>query len=139
MTNFSKLNRLPYITKRMYIIKNICRLRSVDLDYLFGLFNLYNKKNSGRWFWQKSTFTGVLKDVYDKFNTTVDSIVKGLRQADEEETTVQINSASDILDNLLTGIEMNCDVNRENDFDYVKGFLDNNLKALINDSLKKIG
>ena len=123
----------------MYIIKNICRLRGVDLDYLFGLFNLYNKKNSGRWFWQKATFTGVLKDVYDKFNTTVDSIVKGLRQADEEETTAQINSASDILDKLLTGIEMNCDVNRENDFDYVKGFLDNNLKALINDSLKKIG
>ncbi|GAI69834.1 unnamed protein product, partial [marine sediment metagenome] len=67
MEDFKKLNRLPYITKRMYIIKNICELKKVDLEYLFGLFNLYNKKNSGKWFWQKATFTGMLKDAYDNF------------------------------------------------------------------------
>lgn len=138
MIDFKKLNRLPYITKRMYIIKNICRLRGIDLEYLFGLLNLYNKKNSGKWFWQKATFTGGLKDAYENFNETVDNIVKDLKQADEKKTTKQIESASDVLDKLLGGIETNCNVDRKSDFDYVKGFLGKNLKALINDSLKRI-
>ena len=68
MIDFVKLKRLPYISKRMFIIENICKKRYVDLEYLFGLFNLYNKRNSGRWFWQKASFTGALKDAYDNFN-----------------------------------------------------------------------
>ena len=138
MIDFKKLNRLPYITKRIYIIKNICELKKVDLEYLFGLFDLYNKKNSGRWFWQKATFTGMLKDAYDNFNETVDNIVKDLKQADEKKTKEQIKSASKIFDKLIVGLEMNCNVNRENDFNNVKGFLDKNLKGLINNSLKRI-
>ena len=122
----------------MYILKNICEDLGLDIDYLFGLFNMYNVKNAGMWFWQKASFTGGLKDAYDNFNETVDNIVKDLKQADEKKTTKQIKSASDVLDKLLVGIEMNCNVNRENDFNNVKGFLDKNLKALINDSLKRI-
>lgn len=138
MIEFKKLNRLPYISKRMYIIKRICRQWSVDLEYLFGLFNLFNNKNSGRWFWQKAVFTGPLKKAYDNFNSTVERIVKDLKYSDEKKTTEQIVSATQDLDKLMTGMELNCEVNRDNDSAYIKGFLDKNLQALINDSLKKI-
>jgi len=138
MIDFEKLNKLPYITKRMYMIKDICEFKKVDLEYLFGLFNLYNRKNSGRWFWQKATFTGMLKDDYDNFNAAVDETVKDLKQVDEKKTKEQIKSASKIFDKLIVGLEMNCNVKRENDFNNVKGFLDKNLKGLINDSLKRM-
>ena len=136
--DFKKLNRAPYMTRRMYIIKNICKSRGIDLEYLFGLFGLYNGKNRGTWFWQKATFTGMLKDNYDNFNTTVDGIVKDLRQADEKRAKEQIKSAAEIFDKLLIGLETNCNVDRKTDFDYVKGFLDKNFKVLISDSLKRI-
>jgi len=120
MIDFEKLNRLPNVTRRMYVIKNICELKNVDLDYLFGLLDLYNKKNRGKWFWQKATFSGMLKENYDNFDVAVDEIVKCLKQADENRTREQIKSAAGILDN------------------YVKGFLNRNLKALIDGSLKRL-
>jgi hypothetical protein len=138
MIDFKKLDRLPYITKRTYTIKNICELKDVDLEYLFGLFSLYKEKNRGKWFWQKATFTGALKDAYDNFNDVVDKIVKDLKWTDEKKIKEQIKSASEILDELLTGLEVNCNVNRRNDFNNVKGFLDKNLKKLIDDSLKRV-
>ena len=136
MIDFKKLNRLSYITRRMYIIKLICELKDIDLEYLFGLFDLYNKKNRGRWFWQKTTFTGMLKDASDNFNATLDEIVKNLKQADERKTNKQIESASVVLDKLLVGLETNCSVNRVSDFNYVKGFLSNSFRTLIADNLK---
>ncbi|GAH83640.1 unnamed protein product, partial [marine sediment metagenome] len=72
------------------------------------------------------------------FNAAVDETVKDLKQADEKKTKEQIKSASKIFDKLIVGLEMNCNVNRENDFNNVKGFLDKNLKGLINDSLKRM-
>lgn len=136
MTDFTNLKRLPYISKRMFIIENISKKRSIDLEYLFGLFNLYNSKNSGRWFWQKAAFTGQLKDAYDNFNKEVESIVKDLKYGDQEKTVAQIENAAEPLDKLLTGMEMSCDVNRDSDMEHVKSFLDKNLRALIDDSLK---
>lgn len=136
MIDFKKLNRLSYITRRMYIIKCICELKDIDLEYLFGLFDLYNKKNRGRWFWQKTSFTGMLKDASDNFNAILDEIVKDLKQADERKTNKQIESASGVLDKLLVGLETNCSVNRVSDFNYVKGFLSSSFKALITDNLK---
>lgn len=124
------------MSKRMYVIENICKERGVDLEYLFGLFNLYNKKNSGRWFWQKATFTGGLKDAYDGFNKAVDNIVKQIKKIDEAELSSMIRDEAEPLDKLLTGIEVNCEVNRDNDAEYVRGFLDDNLRSLINDSMK---
>ena len=138
MIDFEKLNRLPNVTRRMYVIKNICELKNVDLDYLFGLLDLYNRKNSGKWFWQKANFTGILKENYDNFNTAVDEIVKSLKQADEKKIEKQIKSTAGILDKFLTGIEGDCNVRRKNDFNYVKGFLNKNLKTIINDSLKRL-
>ncbi len=139
MIEFNKLYRLPYVSKRMYIIKRICHQRSVDLEYLFGLFNLYNKRNGGKWFWQKASFTGPLKKAFDGFDSTVDRIVKDLKNTDEKKTTEQIIAAAQDLDKLMTGMELNCEVNRESDASFIRGHLDNNLRILINDSLKKIG
>jgi len=136
MIDFKKLNRLSYITKRMYIIKRICELKDIDLEYLFGLFDLYDMKNRGRWFWQKASFTGMLKDASDNFNAILDEAVKDLKQADERKTNKQIESASGVLDKLLIGLETNCSVNRISDFNYVKRFLSNSFKALITDNLK---
>lgn len=136
VTDFTNLKRLPYISKRMFIIENICEKRSVDLEYLFGLFNLYNSKNSGKWFWQKASFTGPLKTAYDNFNKKVESIVKDLRYGDQEKTVAQIEDAVEPLDKLLTSMEMSSEINRDNDREHVKSFLDDNLRALINDSMK---
>ena len=138
MIDFEKLNKLPGVSRRMYVIKNICELKNVDLEYLFSLMDLYNIKNGGRWFWQKPTFTGILKQSYDNFNAAVNEIVKCLKKADEKRTMEQIGSAADILDKFLISIEGDCDVRRKNDFNYVKGFLNKNLKVLINDSLKRL-
>lgn len=136
MTDFTNLKKLPYMTKRMFIIENICKKRGVDLQYLFGLFNLYNNRNSGRWFWQKASFTGPLKTAYDNFNKKVESIVKDLKLGDQEKTVAQIEDAAEPLDKLLTSMEIQCEINRDYDSEHVKGFLDDNLRALINDSLK---
>ncbi len=139
MIEFNKLYKLPYVSKRMYIIKRICHQRSVDLDYLFGLFNLYNKRNSGKWFWQKASFTGPLKKAFDDFDSIVDRIVRDLKQIDEKKTTEQIAAAAQDLEKLMSGLEFNCEVNRESDASYIKEQLDNNMQLLIKDSLKKIG
>ena len=136
MTDFSNLKKLPYISKRMFIIENICMKRCVGLEYLFGLFNLYNKINGGRWFWQKASFTGLLKAAYDDFNKKVELIVKDLKSGDQEKTLAQIEDAVEPLDKLLTAMEASCEINRDSDSEYVKGFLDDNLRALINDSMK---
>ena len=136
VTDFTNLKRLPYISKRMFIIENICKKRSIDLEYLFGLFNLYNSKNSGRWFWQKAAFTGKLKEAFDNFNKEIETIVKDLKIGDQEKTVAQIENAVEPLDKLLTDMEMSCDINRDSDKEHVKSFLDNNLRALIDDSMK---
>jgi len=136
--NFDKIKRLPYMSKRMYVIESICQNRTVDLEYLFGLLNLYNQKHSGKWFWQKATITGALKDAYDGFNKIVDDIVKKLKSSDEVSFKTVIQDAAEPLDKLLTGMELNCDVNRDSDGDYIRSLLDSNLRSLINDSLKPI-
>ena len=134
--DFDRIKKLPYMSKRMYVIEQICRTRTIDLEYLFGLFNLYNQKNSGRWFWQKASFTGGLKDAYDGFNKLVEGIVKKMNKTGEAGFDAMIGDSTEALDKLLTGMEVSCEVNRDNDFNYVKGLLDDNLKGLINDSMK---
>jgi hypothetical protein len=135
---FEDIKKLSYMSRRMYVIESICKTRSIDLEYLFGLFNLYNQKNSGRWFWQKASFTGTLKNAYDGFNKRVDDIVKQMKKTDEAGFDAMVMDSSGLLDKLLTGMELSCEVNRENDFDHVKGFLDNNLRGLIDDSLRPL-
>ena len=52
--DFEKLNRAPYISRRMYIIEGMCESTGVDIEYLFGLFSLHKKRKSGDWFWQRA-------------------------------------------------------------------------------------
>ncbi len=134
--DYNRLKKLSYMSKRMFTIESICKKRSVDLEYLFGLFNLYNKNNSGRWFWQKAGFSGPLKKAYDDFNKIVDDIVKAIKKIDEAGFLSRIEEATEPLNKLLAGLETNCEVNRDNDAEHVKGFLDDNLKGLINDSMR---
>jgi len=136
MIDYARLRKAPYISKRMYIIKAICEQNNVDLEYLFGLFNLYNQKNRGRWFWQKATFAGALKDHYEQFNQTADRIAKEIKVDDEQKTMAKVCQASELLDKLMQRMEMNLEVDRAMDRGYVRGFLDTNLKSLIDDGLK---
>jgi hypothetical protein len=138
MIDFKKLNKLSYMSKRMYILKRVSELKEIDLDYLFGLFNLYNIRNSGRWFWQKARFTGLIKDSFDKFNKALDETIKDLKYADEAKTKAQLESNAVLLDELLVGMETNCGVDRKKDFGFVKGNLGSNFRELINSSLKNI-
>lgn len=138
MIEFEKINKLPYMSKRMYVLKNICEAEEIDLEYLFGLFNLYNIKNSGKWFWQKAKFTGALEDLFSNFNSAVDKIVKNLGASDDKKTRQQIKLTSAMLDELLVQMETNCGVNRENDYGMVKKNLQDNFRELINDSLRRI-
>ena len=59
-----------------------------------------------------------------------------IKKTDEASFISRIEEAAEPLDKLLTGIEMNCEVSRENDFEHTKSLLDNNMKGLIKDSLK---
>ncbi len=136
MIEYARLRKAPYMSKRMYIIRTICERNQVDLEYLFGLFNLYTQKNSGRWFWQKATFSGVLKDHYDSFNKTADRIAKEIKVDDEQKTMAKIGDAAELLNKLMQAMETNLEVDRAMDRGYVRGYLDNNLKSLIDDGLK---
>ncbi len=138
MIDYIRLKKAPYMSKRMFIIKAICERNNVDLEYLFGLFNLYNQKNSGRWFWQKATFSGALRDHYDQFNKTADRIAKEIKVDDEQKTWNKISDASGLLDKLMRSMEQNLEIDRAMDRGYVRGFLDNNLKSLIDDGLRDL-
>lgn len=126
------------MAKRMYIIQQICQHNGVEIEYLFGLFNLYNQKNRGRWFWQRAQFTGALKDNYDQFNQQADQIAKDMKADNEQATKDKIEAASGILDQLMQKMEGNLEVDRATDRSYVRGFLDGNLRRLIDDGLKEI-
>ena len=126
------------MSKRMFVLQNICMVRDIELEYLFGLFNLYSRKHSGKWFWQKAVFSGGLKEAYEGFNRTVDDIVKAIKKTDWQGFSDHIKGAADNFDRLLDGLELSCEVDRETDYEYVKSCLDQNLKSLINDSLKPL-
>lgn len=57
---------------------------------------------------------------------------------DEEYTLKKIRVTGNVLEDLLAKLEMNLDVDREKDKSYVKGYLDDNLRALIVGGLRDI-
>jgi hypothetical protein len=133
---YKRLKRAPYMSKRMYIIKTLCQNKDLSIEYLFGLFNYYNTKNRGRWFWQRASFTGSLKDSYDKFNKSVDMAVKEIKTKDEQEFYKKVNSLDLELEDLMVKMEMHVGVQRDEDKSFIEGQMDNNLRALIKDGLK---
>jgi hypothetical protein len=136
MIDFVKLRKAPYISKRMYILKNICEGLGLDIDYLFGLFNMYNVKNGGRWFWQKANFTGQLKESFDGFNSQMDKLVKELKKYDDNTVLNKINESKSMVDELMKKLEASLNVKRQSDQSSVKSYLDNNFRNLIGESLK---
>ncbi len=136
MIDYQKLRKAPYMSKRMYVIKTLCQSKDLSLEYLFGLFNHYNTKNSGKWFWQKAAFTGALKDSYENFNKSVDQSVKEMKGKDEKEFYEEIKALEPSLEDLLAKMEMNLGIQRDVDKTFIEGQIDKNLKSLIKDGLR---
>jgi hypothetical protein len=136
MADINKLKKASYMSKRMYILKEDCDLLGLSIEYLFGLFNYYNNQNKGKWFWQKATFSGPIKEAYEKFNKSIDNYVKELKKADESSYAENVKNLSVILDELIKKMESNLNVNRETDVNMVRNYMDDNIRNLINESLK---
>jgi hypothetical protein len=138
MLDLIKLRKAPAISKRMYLLKGMCENEGVDLEYLFGLFNMYNEKNRGRWFWQKASFGGHLKDVFDKFNIFMDKFVLKIKSYSDDDILRNYEDGKSMLSDLLKSLETNLNVDREIDSGTVRGYLDNNIRNLIQQNLKKV-
>ncbi len=136
MIDFVKLRKASNISKRMYILKNICEDLGLDIDYLFGLFNMYNLKNAGRWFWQKASFSGQLKESFERFNFYMDKLVKELKKYDDNIILNKINESKSMIDDLIKKLEASLNVERQTDQSKVKSYIDNNLRNLIREGLK---
>ncbi len=136
MIDFDNFKKAQYMSKRMAILKECCELNGLSINYLFGLFNYYNQKNRGRWFWQRAVFTGVIKEKYDNVNRLADDLAKSSKDMDEPAFNDGIKVVSSAINDLMIKMEENLGVDRSIDKDKVEGFLDNNMSALIKDSLK---
>ena len=138
MLDLIKLRKAPAISKRMYLIKEMCESTGTDIEYLFGLFNMYNEKNRGRWFWQKASFGGHLKDVFDRFNSFMDKFVLKIKGYSDDDIIRNFEDGKNLLCDLLKDLETNLVVDREIDRSSVRGYMDDNVRSLIRESLKKI-
>ncbi|MBC8389465.1 MAG: hypothetical protein ISS14_01335 [Actinobacteria bacterium] len=140
MIDVKKLHRVSYMSKRMYVIRDMCEHKNFDIKYLFGLFNYYSEKNKGDSFWErifkKASFTGTLKETFDKFNSSIDELVKNLKVGKEEYISKKYKEVDKLLADLVINLEEQLGVEREADKDTVRGCLDENLKQLIESSLK---
>jgi hypothetical protein len=138
MINIEKLRKASLMSKRMYIIKNISEELGFDLGYLFSLLNMYNAKNSGKWFWQKANFTGALKDSFDKFNVNIDKLIKEIKNYSDDALILKIENVKPLLEELIIKLETSLNVDRNQDRSSVYSYMDQNLQQLIKDSLKNM-
>ncbi|MCL4418428.1 MAG: hypothetical protein M1365_17375 [Actinobacteria bacterium] len=138
MLDLIKLRKAPPMSKRMYLIKEMCESIGIDIEYLFGLFNMYNEKNKGKWFWQKASFGGHLKDVFDRFNSFMDKFVLKIKGYSDDDILRNFEDGKNLLCDLLKDLETNLAVGREIDGSTVRGYMDDNVRNLIQGSLKKI-
>lgn len=138
MLDLIKLRKAPAISKRMYLIKEMCESVGTDIEYLFGLFNMYNEKNKGRWFWQKASFGGHLKDTFDRFNSFMDKFVSKIKGYSDDDILKNFEDGKNLICDLLKDLETNLAVDREIDHISVRGYIDDNIRNLIQGSLKRI-
>ena len=136
MIDLNKLKKAKHMPRRIYIMKKLCLAKNFDIEYLFGLFELYGVKNRGKWFWQRATFQGVLKDSLEKFDAFMDRFVKELKSYDESRFLLKMKEAGDLLEDLVNKIEASLEIDREADKLNVKSYLDDNFKSLIKSNLK---
>jgi len=136
MLDIIKLKKVSVMSRRMYIINYIANKSGTDIYYLFGLLNMYNAKNKGRWFWQKASFVGPLKDSFDKFNLFMDKFSQQFKSYDESRISANLDEGQSMIVKLITDLETSLVVSRESDESSVRSYLDENIKTLIDQSLK---
>ena len=136
MLDIIKLKKVSVMSRRMYIINFIANKSGTDIYYLFGLLNMYNAKNRGKWFWQKSAFVGPLKDSFDKFNSFMDKFSQQFKSYDESRISANLDEGESMFGKLIADLEASLVVNRELDESNVRTYLDKNIKTLIDQSLK---
>ncbi len=136
MLDIVKLKKVSVISRRMYIINYIANKAGTDIYYLFGLLNMYNSKNKGKWFWQKSAFVGPLKDSFDKFNSFMDKFSQQFKSYDENRISANLDEGQIMLVKLIADLETSLIVSRETDESSVRTYVDDNIKTLIDQSLK---
>jgi hypothetical protein len=138
MLEIEKIKKAPVMSRRMSIINYLCRQSGLDIYYLFGLLNMYNEKNKGRWFWQKASFTGVLKDDFDSFNSYMDKFSSQFHSFDKDKIETSLKEAREKLVKLVTSLETSMFLNRDIDGSSVRAYLDDNIKRLIDQNLKGV-
>ena len=138
MLDIAKLKKVQVMPRRMYLINYIANKEGTDIYYLFGLLNMYNSKNRGKWFWQKSVFVGPLKESFDKFNSFMDKFSRQFKSYDESRISANLDEGQDLLVKLISDLEASLMVSREMDESSVRTYLDDNIKSLIDQSLKGI-
>jgi len=138
MMDIEKLKKSPVMSRRMFIINYSANKMGIDIYYLFGLLNMYNAKNRGRWFWQKAVFQGVLKESFEKFNGFMDKFSQQFRSMDESTINNNLTEGQKLLEKLVTDLETSMVLNREEDQTSVRMYLDDNIKGLIDQSLREI-
>ncbi len=136
MLDIVKIKKVSVISRRMYIINYIANKAGTDIYYLFGLLNMYNSKNKGKWFWQKSAFVGPLKDSFDKFNSFMDKFSQQFKSYDENRISANLDEGQIMLVKLIADLETSLIVSRETDESSVRTYVDDNIKTLIDQSLK---
>jgi hypothetical protein len=136
MLDIVKLKKVSVMSRRMYLINFIANKSGTDIYYLFGLLNMYNSKNRGRWFWQKAAFVGPLRDSFDKFNSFMDKFSQQFKSYDESRISENLDEGQSMIVKLITDLESSLMVNPELDESSVRTYLDANIKALIDNSLK---
>ena len=136
MLDIEKLNKANIMSRRMYLMDFISKRMGLDIYYVFGLLNMYNAKNKGRWFWQKATFTGILKDDFEKFNKYMDRFAGQFKSYDGPKVNSSLDEAQVLLEKLIKDLEASMLINREIDGSSISGYLDDNMKNLIDQGLK---
>ena len=138
MLDIVKIKKVSVISRRMYLINYMANKTGTDIYYLFGLLNMYNSKNKGKWFWQKSAFTGPLKESFEKFNSFMDKFSQKFKSYDESMISANLDEGQNLLVKLISDLETNLVVSRETDDSSVRSYLDQNIKTMIDQSLKGI-
>lgn len=136
MLDIEKLKKAQVMSRRMYLINYLCEQSGSDIYYLFGLLNMYNAKNRGRWFWQKATFTGILKDDFDKFNAFMDNFAAKFKSLDQDQINSSIEDADVLLKKLVADLEASLLVTKDQDESTVRSYIDENIRGLISQSLR---
>src|SRR5665647_654771 len=105
MLDIVKLKKVSVTSRRMYLINYMANKSGTDIYYLFGLLNMYNSKNKGKWFWQKSVFVGPLKDSFDKFNSFMDKFSQKFKSYDENRVSANLDEGQIMLEKLIADLE----------------------------------